>query len=141
MPGIIFDENGLPTGKKPGGGNYRVMVVDDSQFIIKHLSQIFTSREFDVVGSADNGKLGVDLYKKLYPNVDLVTLDITMPEMDGLQALQEIKSIDPNAVVIMVTAIGTAEAVKEAIKLGAKGYIVKPLDREKVIERIGQILK
>ena len=99
------------------------------------------SRDFEIVGTAENGRIGVDLYKQLHPNVDLVTLDITMPELDGLQALQEIKSFDPNSVVIMVTAIGTAEAVKEAIKQGAKGYIVKPLDREKVIERIGQILK
>lgn len=141
MAGIIFDENGLPTGKKPGGGNYRVLIVDDSQFIIKHLSQIFMSRDFDIVGTAENGKAGVELFEKLKPNVDMVTLDITMPEMDGLEALQRIKAMDPNAIVIMVTAIGTAEAVKEAIKLGAKGYIVKPLDRDKVIERIGQILK
>lgn len=139
--GIIFDENGLPTGKKPTGGNVRVLIIDDSQFIIKHLSQIFMSRDFEIVGTADNGKAGLELYKKLAPEVDLVTLDITMPEMDGLEALKAIKEVDPNAVVIMVTAIGTAESVKEAIKLGAKGYIVKPLDREKVIERIGQILK
>ena len=139
--GIIFDENGLPTGKKTLGGNARVLVIDDSQFIIKHLSQIFLSRDFEVIGTADNGKAGVELYKKLSPGIDLVTLDITMPEMDGLEALKQIREFDPNAIIIMVTAIGTAESVKEAIKLGAKGYIVKPLDREKVIERIGQILK
>lgn len=139
--GIIFDENGLPTGKKPNGSLAKVIVIDDSQFIIKHLSQIFMSRDFEVAGTAENGKAGVDLYKKLHPDVDLVTLDITMPEMDGLETLKQIKAFDPNATIIMVTAIGTAESVKEAIKLGAKGYIVKPLDREKVIERIGQILK
>jgi two-component system, chemotaxis family, chemotaxis protein CheY len=139
--GIIFDENGLPTGKKPGGGNVRVLIIDDSQFIIKHLTQIFLSRDFEVVGTAENGKSGIELLRKLLPNVDLVTLDITMPEMDGLAALKEIREFDTNVTVIMVTAIGTAESVKEAIKLGAKGYIVKPLDREKVIERIGQILK
>ena len=139
--GIIFDENGLPTGKKPSGGLAKVIIIDDSQFIIKHLSQIFMSRDFEVAGTAENGKAGVELYKKLHPEVDLVTLDITMPEMDGLETLKQIKAFDPNATIIMVTAIGTAESVKEAIKLGAKGYIVKPLDREKVIERIGQILK
>ena len=139
--GIVFDENGIPTGKKPGGGFVKVLIIDDSQFIIKHLSQIFMSRDFEVAGTADNGKVGVEMFSKLKGEVDIVTLDITMPEMDGLEALRQIKAIDPNAVVIMVTAIGTAESVKEAIKLGAKGYIVKPLDREKVIERIGQILK
>ncbi len=140
MP-IIYDENGLPTGRKVNGGNVKVLVIDDSQFIIKHLSQIFMSRDFEVIGTADNGKSGVELFKQHHAQTDLVTLDITMPELDGLEALKQIKAIDANAVVIMVTAIGTAEAVKEAIKLGAKGYIVKPLDREKVIERIGQILK
>ncbi len=140
MP-IVYDENGLPTGRKVGGGNVKVLIIDDSQFIIKHLSQIFMSRDFEIIGTADNGKVGVDLFKEVHDKTDIVTLDITMPEMDGLEALKQIKSIDQNAVVIMVTAIGTAEAVKEAIKLGAKGYIVKPLDREKVIERIGQILK
>jgi two-component system chemotaxis response regulator CheY len=138
---IVYDDNGLPTGRKVGGGNVKVLIIDDSQFIIKHLSQIFMSRDFEIIGTADNGKTGVDLFKQLHDKTDIVTLDITMPEMDGLEALKQIKVVDQNVAVIMVTAIGTAEAVKEAIKLGAKGYIVKPLDREKVIERIGQILK
>lgn len=139
--GIMFGEDGLPVGKKSAGGNYRVIIVDDSQFIVKQLSQIFMSRDFEVVGSANNGRKGLELYKEKYPEVDFVTLDITMPEMDGLETLKHIREADPNAMVIMVTALGTADAVKEAIKLGAKGYIVKPLDREKVLERIGQILK
>ena len=139
--GIMFAEDGYPIGKKSTGGNYRVLIIDDSQFIIKQLSQIFMSREFEVVGTAQNGKEGLSLYKSLFPNIDMVTLDITMPEMDGLETLQRIREADPNAVIIMATALGTADAVKEAIKLGAKGYIVKPLDREKVLERVGQILK
>ncbi|MGA2141277.1 MAG: response regulator [Brevinematales bacterium] len=138
---IVYDDNGLPTGRKLDGGNVKVLIIDDSQFIIKHLSQIFMSRDFEIIGTADNGKAGVELFKQVHGQTDIVTLDITMPEMDGLEALKQIKLIDQNVAVIMVTAIGTAEAVKEAIKLGAKGYIVKPLDREKVIERIGQILK
>ncbi len=138
---IVYDDDGLPTGRKVEGGNVKVLIIDDSQFIIKHLSQIFMSRDFEIIGTADNGKTGVELFKELHDKTDIVTLDITMPEMDGLEALKLIKTIDHNVAVIMVTAIGTAEAVKEAIKLGAKGYIVKPLDREKVIERIGQILK
>lgn len=139
--GILFGEDGFPIGKKSTGGNYRVLIVDDSQFIIKQMSQIFMSRDFEIVGTAQNGKEGIEQYKSHYPNVDFVTLDITMPEMDGLETLKKIREADPNATVIMVTALGTADAVKEAIKLGAKGYIVKPLDREKVLERIGQILK
>lgn len=138
---IIFDDKGLPTGRKVTGGHVRVVIIDDSQFVIKHLTQIFLSRDFEVVGFAENGKEGIELIKKLKGQIDLVTLDITMPEIDGLQVLKEIRQIDPNIIVVMVTALGTAEAVKEAIKLGAKGYIVKPIDREKVIERIGQILR
>ncbi len=138
---IVFDENGLPTGRKLTGGHVKVLIIDDSQFVIKHLSQIFLSRDFEVAGTAENGKAGLELFKQLKGQVDLITLDITMPEMDGIETLKEIKKIDPNVTVVMVTALGTVEAVKEAIKLGAKGYIVKPIDREKVIERIGQILK
>jgi len=138
---IVFDENGLPTGKKISGGHVKVLIVDDSQFVIKHLMQIFLSRDFEVVGTAENGKAGLELFNQLKGQVDLVTLDITMPEMDGIETLKAIRQLDPNVTVVMITALGTVESVKEAIKLGAKGYIVKPIDREKVIERIGQILK
>lgn len=138
---ILFGEDGLPVGKKSDGGIYKVLVIDDSQFIIKQLSQIFMSRDFEVIGTAIDGKKGLAEYQALAPNIDFVTLDITMPEMDGLETLQKIREFDSEALIIMVTALGTADAVKEAIKLGAKGYIVKPLDREKVLERIGQILK
>lgn len=139
--GIVFGEDGMPTGKKSTGGNYKVLIIDDSQFIVKQISQIFMSRDFEIAGTANNGKEGVAFYQSNKNDVDFITLDITMPEMDGLEALKLIKEANPNVIVIMITALGTAEAVKEAIKLGAKGYIVKPLDREKVLERIGQILK
>ncbi|MEJ5284110.1 MAG: response regulator [Brevinematia bacterium] len=138
---IIFDENGLPTGRKVEGGHVRVLIVDDSQFVIKHLTQIFMSRDFEIAGTAENGKAGLELFKSMKGQIDLVTLDITMPEMDGIETLKAIRELDPNVTVVMITALGTVESVKEAIKLGAKGYIVKPIDREKVIERIGQILK
>jgi len=138
---IIFDENGLPTGRKITGEHIKVLIIDDSQFVIKHLSQIFLSRDFEVVGTAENGRMGLELLKQHKGQIDLITLDITMPEMDGIETLKQIRAIDPNVTIVMVTALGTVEAVREAIKLGAKGYIVKPIDREKVIERIGQILK
>ncbi len=138
---IIFGEDGYPTGKKSNGEKYKVLIIDDSQFIVKQISQIFMSRDFEIAGTANNGKEGVEMFKAKKSGIDFITLDITMPEMDGLEALKLIREADPNVVVIMITALGTAEAVKEAIKLGAKGYIVKPLDREKVLERVGQILK
>ena len=86
-------------------------------------------------------KEGVDKYKELYPNVDVVTMDITMPRMDGLTALEQIVAFDKNARVVMVSALGKEELVKKSLMLGAKNYIVKPLDRKKVLERIGAAVK
>lgn len=139
--GIIFGEDGYPMGKDTKGHQFNVMCIDDSQFIIKQISQILLSRDFNVIATATNGREGVEKFNSLKGKIDLITLDITMPEMDGLEVLKKIHQLDPDVVIIMVTALGTADAVKEAIKFGAKGYIVKPLDRNKVLERIGQILK
>jgi two-component system chemotaxis response regulator CheY len=130
-----------PEGAKPEGGSYRVLVVDDSMFIAKQLGQIFTSEGFEVAGTAADGAQGVEKYKELYPNVDLVTMDITMPVMDGVSALEKILEFDKEAVVIMVSALGKEDVVKKSLLMGAKSYIVKPLDRKKVLERVVSVLK
>ncbi|MDR0624419.1 MAG: response regulator [Treponema sp.] len=130
-----------PEGTKPEGGAYRVLVVDDSMFIAKQLGQIFTSEGFEVAASAADGAQGVEKYKELYPNIDLVTMDITMPVMDGVSALEKILEFDKNAVVIMVSALGKEDVVKKSLLMGAKSYIVKPLDRKKVLERVVSVLK
>ncbi|MDR1239847.1 MAG: response regulator [Treponema sp.] len=130
-----------PDGTKPEGGSYRVLVVDDSMFIAKQLGQIFTSEGFEVAGTAADGAQGVEKYKELYPNIDLVTMDITMPVMDGVSALEKILEFDKNAVVIMVSALGKEDVVKKSLLMGAKSYIVKPLDRKKVLERVVSVLK
>jgi two-component system chemotaxis response regulator CheY len=130
-----------PEGTKPEGGAYRVLVVDDSMFIAKQLGQIFTSEGFEVAATAADGAQGVEKYKELYPNVDLVTMDITMPVMDGVSALEKILEFDKNAVVIMVSALGKEDVVKKSLLMGAKSYIVKPLDRKKVLERVVSVLK
>jgi two-component system chemotaxis response regulator CheY len=130
-----------PEGTKPEGGSYRVLIVDDSMFIAKQLGQIFTSEGFEVAGTAADGAQGVEKYKELYPNVDLVTMDITMPVMDGVSALEKILEFDKNAVVIMVSALGKEDVVKKSLLMGAKSYIVKPLDRKKVLERVVSVLK
>jgi two-component system chemotaxis response regulator CheY len=130
-----------PEGAKPEGGSYRVLVVDDSMFIAKQLGQIFTSEGFEVAATAADGAQGVEKYKELYPNIDLVTMDITMPVMDGVSALEKILEFDKDACVIMVSALGKEDVVKKSLLMGAKSYIVKPLDRKKVLERVVSVLK
>jgi two-component system chemotaxis response regulator CheY len=130
-----------PEGLKADGTAYRVLVVDDSMFIAKQLGQIFTSEGFEVAGTAKDGAEGVERYKEMYPNIDLVTMDITMPVMDGVTALEKILEFDKNAVVIMVSALGKEDVVKQSLLMGAKSYIVKPLDRKKVLERVVSVLK
>ncbi|MGL4986178.1 MAG: response regulator [Treponemataceae bacterium] len=128
-------------GMKADGSKFRVLVVDDSMFVAKQIGQILTSEGYEVVATAGDGKEGLDKYKELCPNIDLVTMDITMPRMDGLTALEQIVAFDKNAKVVMISALGKEELVKKSLLLGAKNYIVKPLDRKKVLERIGAILK
>lgn len=130
-----------PEGLKLDGSKFRVLVVDDSMFVAKQLGQILSSEGYDVVATAADGKEGVDKYKELCPNVDLVTMDITMPRMDGITALEQIMAFDKNARVVMVSALGKEELVKKSLLLGAKNYIIKPLDRKKVLERISTCLK
>ena len=124
-----------PDGIKPEGTPYRVLIVDDSMFVAKQLSQILTSEGYQIAGTAGDGVEGYEKYKELFPNVDVVTMDITMPKMDGLTALQKIVEFDKNARVIMISALGKQDLVKQALMVGAKNYIVKPLDRKKVLER------
>ena len=130
-----------PEGEKLDGTKYRVLVVDDSMFVAKQLTQILSSDGYEIVATAQDGKEGVDKYKELCPNVDLVTMDIKMPRMDGITALEQIIAFDKNAKVVMVSALGKEELVKKSLLSGAKNYIVKPLDRKKVLERISAALK
>ncbi len=128
-------------GIKDDGSKFRVLVVDDSMFVAKQLGQILSSEGYEVVATAGDGQEGVEKYKDLYPNIDLVTMDITMPKMDGLTALEHIMAFDTAANVVMISALGKEELVKKSLLLGAKNYIVKPLDRKKVLERIVSVLK
>ncbi|MBN1243013.1 MAG: response regulator [Spirochaetales bacterium] len=130
-----------PDGTKSDGSPYRVLIVDDSMFIAKQLGQILSSEGFEIAGTAADGLAGIDKYKELYPNVDLVTMDITMPKMDGVTSLEKILEFDKSACIVMVSALGKEDVVKKSLLLGAKSYIVKPLDRKKVLERILSILK
>jgi two-component system chemotaxis response regulator CheY len=130
-----------PEGLKQDGSKVRVLVVDDSMFVAKQIGQILSSEGYEIIATAADGKEGVDKYKDLYPNVDVVTMDITMPRMDGITALEQIMAFDKNARVVMISALGKEELVKKSLLLGAKNYIVKPLDRKKVLERISSAVK
>ena len=128
-------------GTRENGEGYRLLVVDDSMFVTKQIGQILTSEGFEVIANAIDGIEGVEKYKELYPNVDLVTMDITMPNMDGVTALEQIIEFDKDAKVVMITALGKQDLVKKSLLIGAKNYIVKPLDRKKVLERVVSALK
>lgn len=129
-----------PQGIKADGTPFKVLLVDDSVFVTKQISQILGSEGYEIAGVAGDGFEGVQKYKELCPNVDLVTMDITMPKMDGITALEQIMEFDKNARVVMITALGKEELVKKAILMGAKNYIIKPLDRKSVLERVASIL-
>ncbi len=130
-----------PDGLRPDGTPYKILVVDDSIFVKKQLSQILQSEQFEVLDTAGDGEEAIEKYKEYFPKVDLVTMDITMPKLDGISALEKIIEFDKDAKVIMISALGKQELVKKSLLLGAKNYIVKPLDRKKVLERIVMILK
>ncbi len=115
-----------------------ILVVDDALFMRTTLKKVLTEAGFNVIGEAENGQVAVVRYQELSP--DLVMMDITMPVMDGLAALKEIKKIAPQATVIMCTAIGQESSVMDAINSGAKDYIIKPFKPEKVIEAVKKAL-
>ena len=125
-----------PDGIRNDGTHYGILVVDDSIFVRKQLNQILTSEEFEIIDQAGDGEEAIEKYKEHYPKIDLVTMDITMPKMDGISALEKIIEFDKSAKIIMISALGKQELVKKALLIGAKNYIVKPLDRKKVLERI-----
>lgn len=104
----------------------KVFIVDDSDFMINVLKQNLESINCEVVQTANDGLSAIDKYQKAYKDIDLITLDISMPEQDGIQTLKRILDINPEAKVIMVSSLSHKDQVKEAILLGAKHFIVKP---------------
>nr|WP_198507848.1 response regulator [Bacillus sp. FJAT-45037] len=115
-----------------------VLIVDDAAFMRMMIKDILSKNGFEIVGEAANGQEAVNQYKELKP--DLVTMDITMPEMDGIQALKAIKEQDASAKVIMCSAMGQQSMVIDAIQSGAKDFIVKPFQADRVLESINKVL-
>ena len=115
-----------------------VLIVDDAAFMRMMLKDILTKNDFEVVGEAENGKVAVAAYQKLQP--DIVTMDITMPEMNGIDAVKAIKTLDASAKVVMVSAMGQQPMVIEAIQAGAVDFIVKPFQPDRVLEALNKAL-
>ncbi len=116
----------------------RILVVDDAAFMRMMIKDILTKNGYEVVGEAADGQQAIEKYKELHP--DLVTMDITMPEMDGITALKEIRKINPSSKVIMCSAMGQQAMVIDAIQAGAKDFIVKPFQADRVLEAISKTL-
>lgn len=117
----------------------KILIVDDAAFMRMMIKDILIKNGFEVVGEAQDGAQAIEKYKELQP--DLVTMDITMPEMDGITALKEIKSFDPQSIIIMCSAMGQQAMVIDAIQAGAKDFIVKPFQADRVIEAIQKALE
>lgn len=112
----------------------KILVVDDAAFMRMMIKDILGKNGYEVVGEAENGAKAVEKYQELRP--DLTTMDITMPEMDGITAVKEIRKLDPAAKVIMCSAMGQQAMVIEAIQSGARDFIVKPFQPDRVLEAV-----
>ena len=115
-----------------------ILICDDAAFMRMMIKDILVKNGYNIAGEAENGVKAVEKYQETKP--DLVLMDITMPEMDGIQALKKIKAIDANASVVMCSAMGQQAMVIEAIQNGAKDFIVKPFQADRVIEAVQKVV-
>jgi len=116
----------------------KVMVVDDSLITIKKIEKILTDLGHQMIKSSNTGEEAIVDYQQCLP--DLLTMDITMPDMNGITATQKIMEIDPDALIIMVTSHGQEQKVMDAIEAGAKGYVLKPIRAEKLVDTIDKVI-
>lgn len=116
----------------------RVLIVDDAAFMRMMIKDVLSKNGYEVVGEAENGQKAIEKYKELTP--DLVIMDITMPEVDGIQAVKEIKASDTDAKIIMCSAMGQQAMVIESIQAGARDFIVKPFQADRVLEAVKKVI-
>jgi two-component system chemotaxis response regulator CheY len=116
----------------------KILITDDARFMRVMLSRIIEEQGYEVIDEANNGEQAIEKYKETTP--DLVTMDITMPKVDGIEATKQILDYDPNTKIIVCSAMGQKPMVLEAIEAGAKDFIVKPINKDKVIETISNLL-
>lgn len=122
---------GIAMGKK-------ILIVDDAAFMRMMIKDILSKNGYEVVGEAENGAKAIEKFKELIP--DLVVMDITMPEVDGIQAVKEIKKISADSKIIMCSAMGQQAMVIESIQAGARDFIVKPFQADRVVEAVKKVL-
>jgi two-component system chemotaxis response regulator CheY len=115
-----------------------ILVVDDAAFMRMMIKDVLSKNGYEILGEAENGQKAIEKYKELNP--DLVIMDITMPEVDGIQAVKEIKKIDANAKIIMCSAMGQQAMVIESIQAGARDFIVKPFQADRVVEAVKKVI-
>lgn len=116
----------------------RVLVVDDQPFMRMVVKNVLVPNGFEVVGEAADGKAAIEQYQKLKP--DLVTMDVVMPQLDGLGALKAIRELDPTAKVLMVSSAGQHSMVAEAMRVGAAGYVLKPFQAPQMLQAVQQAM-
>ncbi len=126
-------------GIKENGESYKVLIVDDSPLIHKMIKKTLEPIGFEIIGGAKNGKEGVELYSKLTP--DLVTMDITMPIMDGVDASEQIIKINPTATILMLSAMGDDDIKKQAKEKGVRHFITKPFQPEELVKSVVYTLR
>ena len=117
----------------------RILIVDDAAIVRKTLGEVLTTNNYEVVGEAENGKIAVRKYKELRP--DLVIMDITMPEMNGIEATREIKKIDPKAKILICSVLGQKRMAIDSFVAGATDFLVKPFRRDSVLEKVGEFVE
>lgn len=116
----------------------RILIVDDAAFMRMMIKDILSKNGYEIVGEAENGRVALEKYQELRP--ELTTMDITMPEMDGISAVKEIRKVDAKANIIMCSAMGQQAMVIDAIQAGAKDFIVKPFQPDRVLEAVRKAL-
>jgi two-component system chemotaxis response regulator CheY len=115
----------------------KVLIVDDAAFMRVSIKNMLSKNGYEIVGEAENGKVAIQKYQELSP--DIVTMDITMPEMDGLTSIKKILEAHPSANIVMISAMGQESMVREAVLSGAKGFIVKPFKEEALISALNNL--
>jgi two-component system, chemotaxis family, chemotaxis protein CheY len=115
----------------------KVLIVDDAAFMRVSIKNMLAKNGYEIIGEAENGKVAIQKYQELSP--DIVTMDITMPEMDGLASIKKILEYNPSANIIMISAMGQESMVREAVLSGAKGFIVKPFKEDAIVSALNSI--